>query len=389
LTLTPIRKCYFPAKLRARLIIPDEKFGKGGYEMHGLRLSFGWITIRIAFWIAVSFLLLAPGVRGQSSAAGSAPPSAGPAQSGSPGSIVGIVAGKDGEAYEGVRVALVLGDAQPAETLDTDSDGEFTFSGVPAGAFTLTISSEGFATQSVTGVLHPGETYNAQTIVLTVKEATSVVRVSAAAQEEIAEEQIHIEEKQRVLGVLPNYYVSYAKNPVPLTARQKFELALRSNIDPFTFLLSGVFAGVEQADNTFEGYGQGVQGYGKRFGAYYADTVISNEIGGAILPSLFHQDPRYFYKGTGSIRARTEYAIANAVVCKGDNMRWQLNYSGLLGGIASGAISNLYYPQKDRSGVALTFENTAVGLAGSALQNIVQEFVIKKLTPSARRAAQQ
>ena len=117
---------------------------------------------------------------------------------------------------------------------------------------------------------------------------------------EVAEEQLKVEEKQRVLGVIPNFYVSYIPNPVPLTYKQKFKLAWKTTVDPVTILLNGAFAGVEQAQNHFRGYGQGAEGYGKRFGASYADTVTSTFIGGAILPSLLKQDPRYFYKGTGS-----------------------------------------------------------------------------------------
>jgi hypothetical protein len=309
------------------------------------------------------------------------------------GIVQGVVTGKDGEVYEGVRVELARpsagSDAQPPLVQETDTDGEFTFVNVPAGAFTLTVSSDGFATQTVSGTLKPGETFDAQSIVLSMKEATSEVRVSALQQEEIAEEQIHFEETQRVLGVLPNFYVSYSSNPVPLTTRQKYALAWRSNIDPFTLLINGAFAGIEQAQNTFAGYGQGMQGYGKRFGANYADTFISTEIGGAILPSLFKQDPRYFYKGTGTIRARAGYAIANAVICKGDNMRWQFNYSGILGGLAAGGISNLYYPASDRGSVAFTFENAALGIGESAVQNLFQEFIVKKLTPAARKIASQ
>ena len=297
--------------------------------------------------------------------------------------------GADGEAYEGAQVTLASTSPQPGQTVETDSNGEFLFSAVPAGEFTLTVSSQGFVTQTVRGVVTPGEAYDAKTIVLPMVEATNEVRVSAAGQVEIAEEQIHIEEQQRVLGVLPNYYVSYAKNPVPLTSRQKFSLAWKSNINPFTFLLTGAAAGLEQATNTFVGYGQGMQGYGKRFGANYADTFFSNEIGGAILPSLFRQDPRYFYKGTGSIKSRAGYAIATAVICRGDNMRWQFNYSGILGGLAAGGISNIYYPASDRNSAAVIFGNLGVGLAGSAVQNLLQEFVVKKLTPSARRVQSQ
>ena len=122
--------------------------------------------------------------------------------------------------------------------------------------------------------------------------------------------------------------------------------------------MTGAVAGIEQANHTFAGYGQGAQGYGKRFGANYADGFVGNMIGGAILPSLFKQDPRYFYKGTGPVRSRALYAIATAVICKGDNGHWQLNYSGILGGLAAGGISNLYYPASDRSGVEVTFENS-------------------------------
>ncbi len=324
------------------------------------------------------------------------PPGSHPASSGSvpslsaqSGIVQGVVTGKDGEVYEGVRIELTSAEMQTPLVAQTNSEGEFTFVNVPAGAFTLTISSDGFSTQTLSGLLKPGETFDAENIVLLMKETTSVVRVSASEQEVLAEEQIHVEETQRVLGVLPNFYVIYDHNAVPLTTRQKYSLAWRSNIDPFTFLLNGAFAGVEQADNTFAGYGQGAQGYAKRFGANYADTFISTEIGGAILPSLFKQDPRYFYKGTGTVRARAAYAIANAVICKGDNMRWQFNYSGILGGLAAGGISNLYYPASDRSGISLTFENLAIGLGESAVQNLFQEFLVKKLTPGTRKAAAQ
>ena len=329
---------------------------------------------------------------------GASPPGSPSAPSGSvsspspPSGIVqGVVTGRNGEVYEGVRVELAPADAHTPQgqqmVQQTNSDGEFTFVNVPAGAFTLTVSSDGFSTQTLSGVLKPGETFDAQNVVLLMKEATSEVHVSASQQEEIAEQQIHVEESQRVLGVLPNFYVSYDHAAVPLTTRQKYALAWRSNIDPFTFLINGAFAGVEQAENTFAGYGQGAQGYAKRFGANYADTFISTEIGGAILPSIFKQDPRYFYKGTGTIRARAGYAIANAVVCKGDNMRWQFNESGILGGLAAGGIANLYYPPSDRGSVALFFGGAALSIGESAVQNLFQEFIVRKLTPSARKAA--
>jgi Carboxypeptidase regulatory-like domain len=397
----------FPSFLRPRLIINHAILGPSPRAPRRSNVVRGFLAASL---LAFASGLIAPGLSAQSSGANPPPPDpssshagsapsgptpSGPAPSGpaSAGIVQGVVAGKDGEVYEGVRVELARpltgSETQPPLVQETDSEGEFTFVNVPAGAFTLTVSSDGFATQTISGALKPGETFDAQTIVLLMKEASTEVHVSALQQEEIAEEQIHFEETQRVLGVLPNFYVSYDRNPVPLTTRQKYALAWRSNIDPFTLLINGAFAGIEQAENTFAGYGQGMQGYGKRFGANYADTFISTEIGGAVLPSLFKQDPRYFYKGTGTIRARTGYAIANAVICKGDNMHWQFNYSGILGGLAAGGISNLYYPASDRGSVAFTFENAALGIGESAVQNVFQEFIVKKLTPAARKVASQ
>jgi hypothetical protein len=160
---------------------------------------------------------------------------------------------------------------------------------------------------------------------------------------------------------------------------------LRSTIDPFTFGVNAIIAGVQQWQNDFAGYGQGAEGYGKRYGASYADFFTGTLIGGALLPSLLKQDPRYFYKGTGSKRSRFFYAIANAAIRKGDNGRWEPDYSGILGSLASGGISNLYYPAKNRNGAGLTFENAAIGIGFGALGNVFQEFFFRQLTPSARQ----
>jgi hypothetical protein len=296
--------------------------------------------------------------------------------------IHGVITSTDGAVYEGARVVLERsGSDAPAATTQTDSNGVFSFANLLPGAFKLTVSAQGFQTRSISGVLRAGEDFDAHTIALPVAAATNEVRVSAESRVEIAQEQLNIEEKQRVLGVFPNYYVSYDPHAEPLNARQKYQLAWRTSIDPVTWLMTGAIAGGEQASNTFAGYGQGAQGYGKRFGANYADGFTDNMIGGAILPSLFKQDPRYFYKGTGSIASRAMYAIANAVICKGDNGRWQPNYSGILGGFAAGGISDLYYPASNRSGVQVTFANALIGTAEGAMQNLAQEFFVRRLTP--------
>ena len=300
------------------------------------------------------------------------------------GTISGTIADRDGALIAGARVTLTHeGQIHPKERVAiSGSDGHFSFTNLPPGPFNLMISAAGFAPRQTSGNLHPGENYEAPQISLPSASTTIDMQVTAS-QQEVAQAQIEAQEKQRVFGIIPNFYVSYISNPAPLTAKQKFELAWKTNLDPFTFVGTGLTAGIQQANNNFSGYGQGAQGYGKRYAAAYGNFLFSNMIGNALLPSLFKQDPRYFYKGTGSTRSRALYAIANAVICKGDNGHWQANYSSILGSAAAGGISNLYYPAADRNGAALTIENTALSVAGSAIGNLFQEFLVRKLTPRA------
>jgi hypothetical protein len=300
----------------------------------------------------------------------------------SPGTIHGVVVNREGAVYEGVHIVLTQTDSTSPQvrTTTSDSNGGFDLTGVPPGPFKLTFSSNGFATQVISGILHSGESYDVHEIVLLLASAASEVRVTASPQE-VALEQFREEEKQRIFGVIPNFYVTYVPNAPPLTTKQKFGLAWKASIDPVTFVVTGAFAGVEQATDAFSGYGQGAQGYAKRYAANYADNFIGGMIGGAMLPSLLKQDPRYFYKGTGTIRSRFFYAVAMSVVCKGDNGHWQPNYSGIVGGLAAAGISNLYYPASDRNGVGLTFENSLIGIGGGAVENVIQEFFIRRLTP--------
>jgi hypothetical protein len=270
--------------------------------------------------------------------------------------------------------------ASSARTAISDSEGRFVFGDVPAGPYQLTFSSSGFASQTVSGVLHSGESLEAQTIVLLVNTASSEVQVTAS-RADVEIEQVREEEQQRVLGAIPNFYVTYVKDAPPLTSKQKFNMAWKTSIDPITFLSTGAFAGIEQANNSYSAWGQGTEGYAKRYAAGYADNFIGTMLSSALLPSLLKQDPRYFYKGTGTIRARILYAIANAVICKSDKGRWQPNYSSITAGFASAGISNLYYPAANRNGMSLTLENFSIDKATGAAQNIFQEFVVRKLTP--------
>jgi hypothetical protein len=297
------------------------------------------------------------------------------------GSISGTVVDQTGAAAAGARVRLSREDQSSDQEVLSGDDGQFSFADAAPGPFQLTITSAGFATQASSGILRSGESYTVPQIALALATAATEVRV-VPSRTEVAEDQIKTQEKQRVLGVVPNFYVSYDHHAVPLTAKQKFELAWKVTVDPVTFGVTGVVAGIQQAQNDFSGYGQGAQGYAKRYGASYAGVVTGTIVGSAILPSLLKQDPRYFYKGSGSKRSRILYAIANSVICKGDDGHWQANYSSILGSFAAGGISNLYYPAKNRDGAGLTFENTLIGIGETAAVNLLQEFLIRKLTPN-------
>ncbi len=296
-----------------------------------------------------------------------------------PGSISGKVVDQTGAAVAGAHVKLSREDQSPSQEAPSDQDGLFAFANVAPGPFQVAITLEGFSVQASSGVLQSGEIHVIPQITLALATAVTEVRV-VPARTEVAEDQIKEQEKQRVLGVIPNFYVSYDHHAVPLTSKQKFELAWKTTVDPVSFGVVGATAGFQQAENDFSGYGQGAQGYGKRFGASYANFVTGTFIGGAILPSLLKQDPRYFYKGTGSKRSRILYAIANSVICKGDNGHWEANYSSILGSLAAGGISNLYYPAQNRDGLELTFENALIGIGEAAAVNLLQEFVIRKIS---------
>jgi hypothetical protein len=300
------------------------------------------------------------------------------------GSINGTIVDRTGAVVAGAQVRLARQGDSPNDQFSSQEvlsgdNGQFSFAHVAPGPFQLTIASAGFEAQPAAGVLRSGETYIVPPIVLAVATALTEVRVGLSPFE-AAQEQVQDEEKQRVLGFIPNFYVSYAPHPVPLTSKQKFALAWQTTVDPVSFELIGVIAGIQQAKNAFSGYGQGAEGYGKRYGASYANFVSGTFIGSAILPSLLKQDPLYFYKGSGRKRSRILYALANSVICKGDNGNWQPNYSSILGNLAAGAISNLYYPAKDRDGVGLTFEGGSIGIGATAGANLIQEFFIRKLT---------
>ncbi len=269
------------------------------------------------------------------------------------GSISGTVIDVNGDIISGAIVDLdgPLGEHRTSVANDSGSY-EFRYL-TPGISYHVAISANGFVKwTSPAVVLNPGQSVFLTDSWLEIAGGVTSVTVSASPAQ-IAVEQVKLEEQQRVFGIIPNFYVVYDANPAPLTTKLKFSLALKASIDPVTFLGMGFLAGINQAADTPD-FGQGAKGYGQRFGAAYTDGLTDIMIGGAIFPSLLHQDPRYFYQGTGTKKSRTFHALSSPFICKGDNGQWQPNYSSVGGDLVSGAISNAYYPTtKSRSGTGI------------------------------------
>ena len=302
------------------------------------------------------------------------------------GSISGKIVDQSGANIAGAVVKLTREGQSSGLEVASDEDGLFAFSNVAPGPFQLTISSPGLASQQSSGTLRSGEAYVTPLIMLVISTQVTEVHV-ALTPEELAQVQIKEQEKQRVLGVIPNFYVSYEQNSAPLSAKQKFELAWKSASDPITLVGVGVVAGISQAGDRWGAYRQGGQGYAKRYGATYANVFAATFIGGAVMPSLLKQDPRYFYKGTGSKRSRILYAVASSVICKGDNGHWQPNYSNVIGSFGGAGLQALYLPANDRRGSGFVVSSAVIRLGETSLVGVLQEFVFSKLTPNRPRRA--
>jgi hypothetical protein len=302
-----------------------------------------------------------------------------------PGTITGVVTDETGTAIGGATVTWSHEATSVTMKVATGMDGRFSLSPVPFGAYQLTVSSPGFADQTVSGVLSADGTSQLPPIRLRL--AFDAISVNVVPTRVLAERQVRQEEQQRMLRVLPNYFVVYDHDAVPLTARQKFQLFGKSITDPADFAFTAIVAGVQQMRRDYSGFGLEESSYGKRYAAFYASIFTRSALDSAVLPSLLRQDPRYFYKGTGSTASRIGYAIGTAVVRKGDNGHWQPNYSNILGGLAAGALTNVYYPSQDRRGIRLTVENSGIAIATSAAGHLAQEFLFQKLTSHSRPAA--
>jgi hypothetical protein len=293
-------------------------------------------------------------------------------------SVAGTVLDVSGATVSGADVRLMQGDGTQLHTMVSEANGEFSFAKIPAGSYLVTVYAKGFRPfSSAEFALTVKEAYEIPDVSLSV--AMANMEVTVRPTELIADEQIRAEEKQRLVGFFPNFYTSYIYDAAPLSAKQKFSLATRGTFDPVAMFGVGLAAGIEQATNAYPGYGQGAAGYSKRLAAKFVDGRSSDFLTHAVFPVLLHQDPRYYYQGSGSVKSRFAHAVASAFLSRSDSGRTVFNSSYLLGDMCSGALSNLYYPKANR-GAHLVFTNTAVGLAGRVGTNLMREFLSKRLT---------
>jgi len=341
----------------------------------------GFLGVTYALGLASLLCCLSAGAaaEGTPETSGAELPDAPRVMVGATAEITGIVRDLQGSPVAQATVTLVQ-ENKAEQTVQTDGNGAYTLRGLAGGAYRLTITAAGFESAVTPEILlRSGDSHAEPDIRLPVATANITVQVNAT-EESIAQEQVHLQEQQRFLSVFPNFYTSYIWQAAPLNRRQKFGLAAHSIVDPVVFVATGAVAGLEQSRNTFPAYGHGAGGYAQRYAADYADEASARMFSSAIFPSLFHQDPRYFYVGSGSKKGRFVYAISRAVVTRGDNGRQQPNYSRILGVLASGALSNAYHLGQDR-GVGLTLRNSSIAIGGNAADNVLREFVFRAFTP--------
>ena len=209
----------------------------------------------------------------------------------------------------------------------------------------------------------------------------SQTRSSTKEQQNIQHEQETGTSKDRLFWTMPNFLtMEDAEKIPPLTSGQKFKVVGRSLIDPFEFVLIGFVAGLDQASDSNPSYGQGAEGYGKRYALAYADNAIENFMASAVLPSLLHQYPRYYQLGNGGFLKRAGHAISRVVITRTDSGKSQFNYSEVFGAGMAAAISTYsYHPREDRG------FGTVANVWGTQIGWDVGTYMIKEFWPDLRR----
>jgi hypothetical protein len=180
---------------------------------------------------------------------------------------------------------------------------------------------------------------------------------------------------RHILGVVPNYTAVNEPDKIyhPISAGEKFSLAAHDSFDPFNWVITGVYAAVYQAQNAYPQFGQGGQGYGKRYGATFADGAISTYMSEGVFPALLHEDPRFFRLGIGSKWKRAGYAFTRVLITRADSGATRFNTSEIAGNLGAAALGSLYYPSLNRT-AAYTMDKFAVNVLSDAGFNVLREF---------------
>ena len=298
-------------------------------------------------------------------------------------SVRGTVLDSGGALIPGAKVEVADTAHEDTRTVLAGDDGAFEVDSLkPGEPYVVRVSAEGetpWTSERI--VLQPGEAMTLNNIRLKVEISDSIT--VSASREQIATAQVQMETQQRMFGFIPNFYTVYdGDDASPLTSKLKFKLAMRTSFDPVTMAGIAFVAGVKQAAGTPH-YQGGAAGYGQRLGATTATGLADILIGGAILPSLLHQDPRYFYQGTGTKKSRLMHALSSSVLTRGDDGRYHFNYSSIGGDLSTSALQLTYYPQSDRN--AGTFATQfALATGERTLNTVAQEFLFSRFTKKAK-----
>ena len=261
------------------------------------RIPSFWGALWVALaWIAGTCPLSVSAQPSVDSMARAAAVDALPQDPGASGSLTGEVADPSGALIPGATVLVRVPGHHHDFGATSDNEGHFTLKGLPPGEYSFMVTAPGFqAFESIPFTLRAGEARRLETVTLPIPSGHADAYVTMN-RKEIAGAELHAAEQQRIVG-FPDFYTSFVWNAAPLDARQKLSLGLHATTDRMAFVTAGLVASAEQINNTFPEFGRGGAGFGKRYGAAYADGFTGKFLGGALLPSVFREDPRYFYMG--------------------------------------------------------------------------------------------
>jgi len=304
----------------------------------------------------------------------------------STGSVVGTVTDSTGDPIQGANVVLQGPGVERLSAISKD-DGGFAFEQAVAGVpYQIVVTAEGYGDWNSSVTVEADQKQTLPEINLRILTVQPAVTVSYSSKE-VAAQQLKAEEQQHVLRFIPNYWVTYEARPEPLTAKMKFHLAYKSLTSPAFFARTVAWAGVQQARDNPSEWQQGTKGYSKRLGAGFADAVTGGLISNAVLPSLLHQDPRYFYDGTGTKWSRARHAMTAPFVCKGDSGAWQPNYSQMGGSLIGYSIATAYYPSSNRN-AGHVFQTFGIDMGLHVVGSLAQEFVLGKFTSRGKHSSE-